>query len=148
MNFCIFLGIVFFSAHFVPAVERWPSWRGADQTGATEADGPHSLGQSLVWKTELPGRDCSTPIVWGKQIFITTEVEGKDGFIAYDWSGNELWCATTGTLEPGRGKCVGNGANSSPVTDGKTVFAYFKSGNFAVLNRDGKIFWESNLEKK
>jgi len=148
MKLCILLGISLFSALSVSAVEQWPSWRGAGHTGATEADAPHSLEQSLVWKTEMPGRGCSTPIVWGKQIFITTEVEGKDGVIAYDWFGNELWRTTIGTLEPGRGKRVGSGANSSPVTDGKTVFAYFKSGNFAALNTDGKVLWKSNLEKK
>jgi outer membrane protein assembly factor BamB len=37
-------------------------------------------------------------------------------------------------------------ANSSPVTDGKHVYFYFKSGDLACLNMDGTIAWEKNLQ--
>jgi len=33
------------------------------------------------------------------------------------------------------------------VTDGKYVFVYYKSGDFACLNFDGKIVWQKNLQK-
>lgn len=127
---------------------NWPSWRGEEQNGVGEAEIPASFSQSqnLLWKAELPGRGCSTPIVWGKRIFLTTEIDGQDGIMAYDWKGIELWRTTVGELRPGRGKRVGSGANSSPVTDGKRVFAYFKSGNFAALSIDsGKVLWKANL---
>ncbi len=129
--------------------EYWPSWRGAGQNGTTDSSAPAtlSLEDSLAWKTELPGRGCSTPIVWGKQIFLTTEIGEEDGVLAYDWKGKERWRVTIGDFRPGRGKRVGSGANSSPVTDGKTVFAYFKSGNFAALDLDGNVLWKKNLEE-
>lgn len=148
MKTWIFIGITIIVSYTVSAGENWPSWRGVTQTGATHSHVPLSLDESLSWKTELPGRGCSTPIVWGNQIIITTEIGEEDGVIAYDWSGKELWRTTIGTLRSGRGKRVGSGANSSPVTDGTTVFAYFKSGNFAALDFDGKVLWKTNLEKE
>lgn len=134
----------------VQAVDQWPAWRGAEQNGATSAKAPAalSLENNLAWKAELPGRGCSTPIVSGGRIFLTTEIGDEDGVLAFDLSGKELWRATLGDLRPGRGQRVGSGANSSPVTDGKTVFAYFKSGNFAALDFEGKVLWKKNLEEQ
>ena len=34
----------------------------------------------------------------------------------------------------------GSGSNPSPVTDGDYIFVYFKSGNLAGLDFDGKYF--------
>ncbi len=144
----IFIGIAVLLISPTDGGENWPSWRGENQSGVTRAQAPLSLEGSLSWKTALPGRGCSTPIVWGEQIIITTEMGLEDGVIAYDWSGTEQWRTTIGTLRSGRGKRVGSGANSSPVTDGKTVFAYFKSGNFAALDFDGNVIWKVNLEEK
>ena len=126
---------------------NWPGWRGEAQNGASSSSVPASFSESqnLLWKTALPGRGCSTPIVWGKRIFLTTEIDGQDGVLAYDFKGRELWRATIGELTPGRGKRVGSGANSSPVTDGKRLFVYFKSGNFAAFSLEGKQLWKVDL---
>ena len=68
--------------------------------------------------------------------------------VSYDWDGKELWRVTLGTSVPGRGQRVGSAANSSPVTDGEHVFAYFKSGNVAALTMEGKVLWKINLIEK
>ena len=39
----------------------------------------------MLWKTPIPGRGHSSPVVWGKRLFLTTAVEGavtKPGFTA------------------------------------------------------------------
>ena len=105
-----------------------------------------SRESNIKWKAPLPGRGCSTPIVWGDTIILTSEIGEEDGILAFDWSGKERWRTSIGEKTPGRGRRVGSGANSSPITDGKTIFAYFKSGNFAALDFDGKILWKTNLE--
>ena len=93
--------------------ENWTSWRGENQNGACESAVPAAFSEddNLAWKAELPGRGCSTPIVWGNRIFVTTEIDQFDGIIAFDWSGKELWRETLGEITPGRGKRVGSGAN-------------------------------------
>jgi outer membrane protein assembly factor BamB len=63
-----------------PAPEaRWPGWRGANGQGiAVGANVPleWSETKNVLWKTEIPGRGHSSPIVWGDRIFVTTAVEG------------------------------------------------------------------------
>ncbi len=125
----------------------WPSWRGPDDKGASP-DGNYAVswgdGTNLLWKTELPGKGCSTPIVWNKRIFLTAPVDGQDAAMALDWSGKILWQTKLGVERAGKHR-NGSGCNASPVTDGRSVFVYFKSGNFASLDMDGKLRWQTNL---
>jgi len=129
--------------------ENWPAWRGPSGSGAVAGKQPPlDLADKLLWKAELPGRGCSTPIIWEKRVFVTCPVDDKDGLLAFDGTGKELWRKTFGALSPGRGQRVGSSANSSPVTDGTIVVAYFKSGTVACLDFDGKELWNINLQEK
>ena len=129
--------------------ENWPAWRGPSGTGVVAGKQPPlDLADKLLWKAELPGRGCSTPIIWEKQVFVTCPVGDKDGLLAFDGAGKELWRKTFGALTPGRGQRVGSSANSSPVTDGTIVVAYFKSGTVACLDFAGKELWNINLQEK
>ncbi|HET7294013.1 MAG TPA: PQQ-binding-like beta-propeller repeat protein [Vicinamibacteria bacterium] len=63
-----------------PALEAcWPGWRGQGQ-GLAAADTRIPLEwnetKNVLWKSALPGRGLSSPIVWGDRIFLTTAVEG------------------------------------------------------------------------
>jgi len=58
---------------------NWPQWRGPGGLGiSTETDLPleWSATDNIKWKTPIPGRGHSSPIVWGDRIFLTTEIEG------------------------------------------------------------------------
>jgi len=126
---------------------NWPRWRGPRDNGSTEL-GTYPVKwdatTNLLWKTPLPGKGCSTPIVWNNRIFLTAPVDGQDTVLAYDWSGKQLWQTKVGTERPGKHR-NGSGSNPSPTTDGKGIFAYFKSGNLAALDLDGKLRWKANL---
>jgi outer membrane protein assembly factor BamB len=133
----------------VLAAENWPAWRGDDGNGvATGKQPPLDLAGKLLWKAELPGRGCSTPIVWDDKLFVTSPIGDEDGLLAFDSHGKELWRKTFGTGTPGRGQRVGSSTNSSPITDGNVVVAYFKSGTVACLDLDGKPLWQVNLQEK
>lgn len=127
----------------------FPAWRsGPEFDGFVEAQETpmeFSADKNLAWKVALPGYGCSTPVVWGERIVVTGAIGDRDGVLCYDLRGRELWRATFGKLRPGRGQRVGSGANSSPVTDGKHVFVYFKSGCVAALTMEGKVVWKTNL---
>ncbi|MFZ9936643.1 MAG: PQQ-binding-like beta-propeller repeat protein [Luteolibacter sp.] len=128
---------------------NWPAWRGETSNGAATGKQPLlDLAGKLLWKAELPGRGCSTPIIWNKRIFVTSPIEDQDGLLAFDDSGKELWRRTFGALTPGRGQRVGSSSNSSPVTDGEVLVAYFKSGTVACLDLDGKPLWQTNLQER
>src|ERR1700676_2770907 len=60
--------------------EEWPSWRGPRGDGtSTEAAIPLKFngtdnGENLRWKTEIPGKGHSSPVVWGERVFVTSAV--------------------------------------------------------------------------
>src|SRR5688572_21858666 len=57
----------------------WPRWRGPSGQGVVTGTGyvdTWSPTQNVVWKTAVPGRGNSSPIVWGDRIFLTTAYEG------------------------------------------------------------------------
>ncbi len=139
---------------FLPAAHaesRWPQWRGPLDSGAAEpgkVSYPDRVDDStLLWKITLPGKGCSTPAVWDGRIYLTGPHEGKDAASAYDWSGKLLWTTTFGQETAGKHR-NGSGSNPSPVTDGKRLFVYFKSGGLAALDLDGKVLWQSNLQER
>ena len=104
-------------------------------------------GKGVEWKTSLPGRGCSTPVVKDGLLFLTTPVNGKDALISYSLAGKEKWRQVYGEGTPGRGQRVGSSANSSPVTNGEVVVAYFKSGRVVACSSDGIKLWEKNLHE-
>lgn len=62
------------------APPHWSQWRGPDGQGiAREAGVPleWSATKNVVWKTPIPGRGFSSPVVWGDRIFLTTAIEGE-----------------------------------------------------------------------
>ena len=61
--------------------DQWPQWRGPLGTGvAPRADPPveWSEAKNVRWKTPIPGKGHSTPIVWGDRVFLTTAVPTGD----------------------------------------------------------------------
>ncbi len=58
---------------------NWPQWRGPDGSGiSTEVNLPEEWSgtTNIKWKTPISGKSHSSPIVWGKKIFLTTAIEG------------------------------------------------------------------------
>jgi len=125
----------------------WPAWRGVDNSGSTikgSYPAKFSNTENVLWKAELPGKGCSTPIVWGERIVLTCSAQGSDAILAYDWSGGKLWQTKVGKERKGKHR-NGSGSNPSVTTDGKGLFALFKSGNLAGLDFNGGTKWKSNL---
>src|SRR5258708_4865083 len=59
---------------------NWPQWRGAQSTGvAPDKNLPTewSARKNVAWKSAIPGKGYSSPIVWGNRIFLTTAIEGE-----------------------------------------------------------------------
>jgi outer membrane protein assembly factor BamB len=154
MKLSITLAILLISTPQLLAAEAdlksWPRWRGPQDWGSTshgEYLAEFDPDTNLLWKTELPGRGCSTPAVIGDQILLTCPIDGIDAVLSYDWSGEQHWQTAIGPEKPGKHR-NGSAANSSPATDGECVFAYFRSGNLAGLDLAGKLLWKTNLQER
>lgn len=130
--------------------ESWPAWRGTEANGSTSAgEYPTKLSQEhQEWKLKLPGTGGSTPITWGDNIFLTTPIEGQDSVMAIGFDGKEKWITKLGKSKPQKHRTLGSSCNSSPATDGYSIYVYFKSGNFAALDLNGDIKWKQNLDKE
>jgi outer membrane protein assembly factor BamB len=67
------------SAALSAADANWPQWRGPEGAGVSaERNLPEEWSETknVKWKTPIPGKGHSSPIVWGKRVFLTTAVEG------------------------------------------------------------------------
>lgn len=154
--------------------DNWPQWRGPLGSGfAPSADPPveWSENKNIRWKIELPGSGHSTPIVWGKIIFLTAaEAYGKPFPPQYSGApgahdnlpvtsrhrflvlainrkdGRIVWKKQVQRATPHEGgHTTASLASNSPVTDGKSLFAYFGSRGLYCLNFEGELLWQKNL---
>lgn len=58
---------------------NWPQWRGPDGLGiSTEKNLPieWTATRNVKWKTAINGRGNSSPIIWGRRIFLTSSIQG------------------------------------------------------------------------
>jgi outer membrane protein assembly factor BamB len=59
---------------------NWAQWRGPGGLGVVPDAGypsEWSPTKNIAWKTEVPGRGHSSPVVWEGRIFLTTSIEGE-----------------------------------------------------------------------
>lgn len=141
--FCLVLS---FLLPTLTQAENWPNWRGPDQNGTADGSGypvEWSKDKNVVWKYDLPGAGASTPAVWGDKVFVSSTDGDKNVALCLNRKGEKIWQhKLDGGVEAKHKKATG--ANSSPVTDGKHVIFYFKSGHLVSFDVDGNVKWEKN----
>jgi hypothetical protein len=134
--------------------EEWPGWRGprGDGTSAETGVPVHwSQIENVRWKTAIPGKGHSSPIIWGDRIFLTTCQEdlGKRLLLCLNrLDGQILWerVVITAPLEPKHN--LNSYASATPATDGKHVWAaFFAAPRMHVFCYDfaGNLVWEKSL---
>ncbi|TWU26913.1 outer membrane biogenesis protein BamB [Novipirellula galeiformis] len=133
------------------AEELWPQWRGGSQNGV--AAGEHfptqwSETSGVDWKVKLPGLGGSTPVIVGSSAFLTYGSAEHNHLAALDLNtGETRWSVALGADRGGKHR-KGSGSNPSPVTDGKHVYAYYRSGDLACVDLQGNVKWQLNLQDK
>jgi hypothetical protein len=72
---------------------NWPAWRGPQNNGSTgQVAFPVKLDPTnATWTASLPGKGCSTPVVWDHHIFLTAPTNGLDAALAFAWDGKPEW---------------------------------------------------------
>ena len=63
-----------------PRPTQWAQFRGPDGQGVSAEKGlpdDWSATRNVLWKTAIPGRGHSSPVIWGDRIFLTTAIEGE-----------------------------------------------------------------------
>jgi outer membrane protein assembly factor BamB len=105
--------------------------------------------ENILWKLRMPGMAGSTPIIWEKHIFLTSEAEKGLVLLCASTDGKKLW---TKPLSSSKGKHVmrdeGCAASASPCTDGRHVYSFVGTGDFACHDFDGKEIWHFNAQER
>jgi outer membrane protein assembly factor BamB len=142
--------LVLFSVSPLCRGEDWPCWRGprGDGSSAETAPPTHWTGSdNVAWKTEIPGRGHSSPIVWRDRVFVTSCLEetAERVLLCLDRAtGNVLWQQTVLTVPLERKHSLNSFASSTPATDGEQVYATFLDGEqmfVAAYDLAGQELW-------
>ena len=153
----------------------WPSFRGPQASGIAEKQNlpdrwDVKTGANILWKTAIPGLAHSSPVVWGKQIFVTSAVSSDpkatfrpglygDGDASKDrslhrWTiyaidkrtGKINWQRVAHEGEPVDKRHIKSTyANSTPATDGRIVVAWFGSQGVYAYDVSGRLLWKVDL---
>jgi outer membrane protein assembly factor BamB len=158
------------------AAANWPAWRGPLATGVAPEGNPplawdEREGTNIRWKTPIPGRGHSTPIVWDERIYLTAAipigpalppkpstapgnhdnlpVTHRQKFVALAidrTSGKIVWQVTLREALPvEQGHQTGSLASASPVTDGERLYINFGSFGLHCLDLDGAVVWQADF---
>lgn len=158
-----------------PAVgDHWPQWRGPAFNGfAPNGDPPLKWDDktNVKWKTPIPGKGTSTPVIWGDQIFLLTAIDTRKPADPKDIpkadpkfekktkppttyhqyvvlcldrkTGKILWQQVATEQVPHEGRHETHSfAAFSPVTDGKHLYVSFGSRGVFCFDLTGKKIWQ------
>ncbi|HUP24711.1 MAG TPA: PQQ-binding-like beta-propeller repeat protein [Thermoanaerobaculia bacterium] len=128
--------------------ESWPRWRGPSGQGLVTGSGyvdRWSTTENVLWKTAVPGRGNSSPIVWNDRVFLTTAYDGgaRRSVLAFSRrDGRQLWeTSAPADASPERAYPKNGHASSTPSTDGERLYAYFGNHGLLALDLEGKQVW-------
>src|SRR2546427_1822130 len=159
-------------AGVLAAADAWPQFRGPAAGTADDKELPEtwSATENVAWKTDIPGRGWSSPVVAADRIYLTSviatapEEAPKKGlyfggnretapadehrWMVYcvDWkTGKLLWEREVHRGNAPSRHLKNSYASETPVTDGERMWAYFGSVGVFCLDRDGKPVWSEKF---
>ncbi len=131
----------------------WPVWRGPNGNGIAE-DGQDlptnwSETENVVWKSPVPGRGHSSPIVVGGRVILTTADEAahtQSAVCFHRETGEQLWMTEVHRV-PDLPRIHRKNTHASPTAawDGERLFAlFFNTGmiHLTSLSIDGQKLWQ------
>ncbi len=141
----------------------WARFRGPNGAGISKEKGlplEWNATKNIIWKSELPGRGASSPIVWQDHVYVTAYsgygLTKDDPWNNRDKLRRHLFCFNRrdGTLmwkadyagvmkEHGIGGYLDlhGYASSTPVADASGVYVYYGGGGVFAYNHDGQQRW-------
>jgi hypothetical protein len=136
-----------------PQLPMWPQFRGPDGQGHVAEKIPTSWSDGTVaWKTPIPGKGWSSPVISGNgKIWVTTAAPGKGTAVefrvlAMRWNTGEPVHDILVFTIPSKIKLHDRNtmATPTPVLDRNRLYTTFGTGGMAAIDTDtGKIVWKN-----
>jgi outer membrane protein assembly factor BamB len=134
------------------AAADWPQFRGPTGDGGYTGPAlPTEWGpdKNVVWKTPIPGKGWSSPIIGKGKVYLTTAVpkdggqslhaaciDAETGKIDWDKEVRLAPAAEANQIQP-----KNNHASPTPTTDGERVYVHFGHMGTAALDLKGNTVW-------
>ena len=128
----------------------WPEFRGPSGQGYSDDTGlplTWSESENIAWKTPLPGRGWSSPVIAGNQVWLTASHERGRSLRAI--------CLDAGTgqvrhdvevfrfTQPPPIHKKNSYASPTPIIGDERVYVHFGTLGTAALTRDGEVAWKN-----
>lgn len=135
--------------------QNWPRFRGENGNGvATGKDIPNefSTEKGIVFKLPIPGKGNSSPVLWGKQLFLqTSKPDGSERILlCVDVTRPEIVWQRSIPGHKAHTHDKNSLASATPATDGEHVYAAMWDGDTTALwcyTVKGDPVWNVNLGK-
>jgi outer membrane protein assembly factor BamB len=154
---------------------NWSGFRGNQASGVAEgapipATWDLKAGSNVAWTADIPGLAHSSPVVWENRVFITTAVsagadpelkvglygsgDSAEDMVEHEWrvicldlkTGAKQWQVVSHKGIPKvKRHTKATHCNTTPVTDGKHVIAFFGSEGMYAYDLEGKLQWKVDL---
>jgi len=133
--------------------DDWPQFRGPTGQGVSDERNlpvTWSETKNIRWKTAIPGRGWSSPVIQGDRIWLTTATEEGRSLraIAVD--------VNTGAIQqdvevfrlksPKLLNAKNSFASPTPVIEGDRIYLHFGAYGTACITQTGEIVWKTKLE--
>ena len=134
------------------AAEDWPSFRGPTGQGHSVEEGlpvEWSEDANVTWKSQVPGRGWSSPVVADGRIWITSGERGALRLLAYDTASGERLVDVDvfSTDDPYAPNPKNSLASPTAVIDSTRgrVYVHFGAYGTAALTTDGDLVWATEF---
>jgi outer membrane protein assembly factor BamB len=134
--------------------EDWPQFRGPTGQGQSVERGlpvEWSESHNVRWKTPVPGRGWSSPVVAAGRVWLTTAVTSRSGAslraVAFDVeTGREVVNVEVfHTRNAELLNAKNSHASPTPIVDTDRVYVHFGADGTAALTTTGDIVWKTRL---
>lgn len=149
---CALLGLSWLSLADFGRAQEWTRFRGPDGVGALEnVSLPAQISEADInWRTELPGKGHSSPVLWGDRIFLQSgDPQSAERYLLCidAKTGNLLWRRDfDSSTSPLHGR-NSYGTSTATVDEERVYFSWAspRSLMLIALTHDGKDVWSRDF---
>src|SRR6185436_4639582 len=134
------------------SLQDWPQFRGPTGQGVSDERNlplTWSETKSVRWKTAIPGRGWSSPVIEGDRIWLTTATEDGRSLRAIAVDKNSGAIIRNVEVFHQKSARLTNPKNSfaspTPIVEGDRVYVHFGAFGTACLTQSGEIVWKIKL---